>query len=285
MATSLTSVVIALLVIIGQLITVKSSGSTIITTLNGWSAMEGSNFTLACKVSLTNNVIAADTICRTRIRFTRNSTGIAEDTRHIRSGATRDSVTNRINCTMTIFRLRSEDSGLYGCCWPDVEGNCSRHPTRMLRVIPATTTSAPTTPSITSTEPSTSPPNTQPGSRTPSEHNGIVYHSVSPKDGSTLPGGDNEAYNQRLRPSSVHKAIWPILFVIAVIVIIVLLWKRYVKSRPSDGHTIPEKEPESPTHVAVLDHTVAYDMDGVVATTTTTTTTVLNRTVDEESQR
>lgn len=128
--------VLLLMIIITVHIT---STATIIKSPGGWSSMEGSNFTLGCWVSLTNNNMNADTVCRTRIRFTKNSTSIAEGPRHIRSGSTRDVNTNRINCTMTIFRLRSEDSGMYGCCWPDVAGICSRHPTKMLTVMPALT--------------------------------------------------------------------------------------------------------------------------------------------------
>ncbi|XP_030845519.1 uncharacterized protein LOC115918762 [Strongylocentrotus purpuratus] len=283
MATSSIAVVVILFVVVCQLGTVHSSGATIIKSPGGWSSVEGSNFTLGCWVSLTNNNMNADTVCRTRIRFTKNSTSIAEGPRHIRSGSTRDVNTNRINCTMTIFRLRLEDSGLYGCCWPDVAGMCSRHPTKMLTVMPALT-GAPTTTPESST---TSLDRLRTGSRAPSEHNEVVYRTISMRSSTASSGGENEAYNQKSR-SSIHKTIWPLLLVIAVLVILIVLGKRYVKRKSSDGHSsVTSRDPESPDHVStVLDHSFTYDTDsGVATTTTTTTTTVLNRLQDEDSQR
>ncbi|XP_030839255.1 uncharacterized protein LOC100891533 isoform X2 [Strongylocentrotus purpuratus] len=199
------SVVTFVILILSQDFIQVHSAATFIESQEGWATAEYSNVTLYCRVFISGGT-SPHFSCAT-ISFTKNETIIEENLKYLRSGPT--FADNKVTCTMTILRVESEDSGLYGCCLTDkTTGSCYKHPTKMLNVISLPTTE--------------------------SENIARVQHTND----------------------SLHKTIWPVLFVAALIIgILVLFGMRYLRKKRAD-----ESLPGSVTDVNVY-HSIDSDKE------------------------
>ncbi|XP_063953451.1 uncharacterized protein LOC129255487 [Lytechinus pictus] len=217
--------------------------ATFIASREGWSPIEFSDVTLDCRVVISGG-FSSQFSCQS-ISFTQNETIIDGSQRYVRSGPTFDG--NKVICTMTILRVESEESGLYGCCLTDkTSGLCYKHPTKILNVIPISTTSpstVQTTSEVTasvSSDVSTTMPTTALIESIASSVD-VVYNKVTTisTSNSSLSKSDNTAQVQNT-PSLFHKTIWPAFLVASLsIVILVILGVRHFRKKPTE-ESLPE---------------------------------------------
>ncbi|XP_030839249.1 uncharacterized protein LOC100891533 isoform X1 [Strongylocentrotus purpuratus] len=247
------SVVTFVILILSQDFIQVHSAATFIESQEGWATAEYSNVTLYCRVFISGGT-SPHFSCAT-ISFTKNETIIEENLKYLRSGPT--FADNKVTCTMTILRVESEDSGLYGCCLTDkTTGSCYKHPTKMLNVISLPTT-VQTTLEVTSTDAATSVSTTTLFTDNRVSSVGVTYNKVtaSPENNSSLSKSENIARVQHTN-DSLHKTIWPVLFVAALIIgILVLFGMRYLRKKRAD-----ESLPGSVTDVNVY-HSIDSDKE------------------------